>query len=86
VAGADPEEADTVQLRAQVCASAMDDGTGGFHRANGTHDLWLSTFPDEVRRMVRGGAWDIPRAVAHHHCPSRFGAVDAVEDFQTPPY
>jgi hypothetical protein len=24
--------------------------------------------------------------VAYHHCPSRFPAVNAVEDFQTPPH
>jgi hypothetical protein len=85
-AGVDLGEADTFELRTRVCASAMDDGTGGYHQASQTQDLWLSTFHDEVRRMGRGGAWDIPRTVAYHHCPSRLGAVDAVEDFQTPPY
>jgi hypothetical protein len=85
-AGVDVGETDTFELRTQVCASATDDGTGGPHRESQTQDLWLSTFHDEVRRMGRNGNWDIPRTVAYHHCPSRFAAVNAVEDFQTPPH
>jgi hypothetical protein len=85
-AGVDVGEADIFGLRSRVCASAMDDGTGGYHRESQTQDLWLCTFHDEVRRMGRGGDWDIPRTVAYRHCPSRFAAVDAVEDFQTPPH
>jgi hypothetical protein len=80
--GVDLAQTDTSPLRSQVCESTMDDGTGGYNRASRTHDLWLSSFHDEVRRMGRGDAWDVPRTVAFHHCPSRFAAVDVVQDLE----
>jgi hypothetical protein len=81
-AGVDPGRVETFQLRARVCGSAMDDGTGGYHPASQTHGLWLSSFHDEVRRMGRDHGWDTPRIVAYHHCPARFGAVNAVQDLE----
>jgi hypothetical protein len=80
--GVDLAQTDTSQLRSQVCESAMDDGTGGYNQASRTHDLWLSSFHDEVRRMGRGDTWDVPRTVAFHHCPSRFTAVEVVRDLE----
>ncbi|MDI3330340.1 MAG: hypothetical protein QJR09_06315 [Micrococcus sp.] len=80
--GVDLAETDTFQLRSQVCGTAMDDGEGDYNPASRTHEFWLSSFYDEVRRMGRGGAWDVPRTVAYHHCPSRFEAVGAVQELE----
>lgn len=80
--GMDLTGTDTFQLRSQVCGTAMDDGTGDYNPASRTHGFWLSSFYDEVRRMGRGEAWDVPRTVAYHHCPARFAAVDAVRDLE----
>ncbi len=78
-AGVDLDQVDMLQLRAQVCGSAMNNGEGDYHPASKTHGLWLSSFYDEIRRMGRDHGWDTPRTVAYHHCPSRFDAVGAVE-------
>jgi hypothetical protein len=80
--GVDLAETDTFELRSQVCGTAMDDGVGDYNPASQTHEFWLSTFYDEVRRLGRGDAWDIPRTVAYHHCPSRFAAVGAVQELE----
>lgn len=80
--GVDLSETDTFQLRSHVCGTAMDDGEGDYNPASRTHGFWLSTFYDEVRRMGRGDAWDIPLTVAYHHCPSRFDAVGAVQELE----
>lgn len=80
--GMDLAGTDTFQLRSQVCGTAMDDGVGDYNQASQTHKFWLSSFYDEVRRMGRGDAWDVPRTVAYHQCPSRFGAVGAVQDLE----
>jgi hypothetical protein len=82
-AGLDLTQTDTFQLRSQVCGSAMNDGTGDYNPASQTHRFWLSSFYDEVRRAGRGDAWDVPRTVAYHHCPSRFAAVNAVEELES---
>jgi hypothetical protein len=81
-AGVDLDQVDTFELRAQVCGSAMDDGEGDYNPASQTHQFWLSSFYDEVRRMGRDHGWDAPRTVAYHHCPSRFDAVGTVEDLE----
>jgi hypothetical protein len=81
-AGVDLGQVDTFELRSQVCGTAMDDGEGDYHPASQTHRFWLSTFYDEVRRMGRDYGWAAPKTVAYHHCPSRFGAVGAVQDLE----
>jgi hypothetical protein len=81
-AGMDLGQVETVQLRSQVCGSAMDDGEGDYNPDSQTHRFWLSTFYDEVRRMGRDYSWNAPKTVAYHHCPSRFDAVGAVQDLE----